>query len=251
MTASSLDNLKILLYGAVIIELLFFIGSGYLRIGLMMIALTSFAALIRVRIGRKPPVADTEWFDVKSKLNRVLIENKIIEKAPFQTLSHLSEGKFIDQQQTTSLHELFSPSVIEELRLLGLDGILICLYLLKNRNSFHSIKAIQEHLFIPRATVYRNIQKLLDLEYVDPKSQFDNPAKSYYKISYEGEVLMFDFYDLLNVQDSVQSLGYPVQQKNIDATPQQITKLQVNHCKTCGAIADNSSPFCGECGEKL
>jgi len=193
----------------------------------------------------------TEWLEIKSKLNQVLIENKIIDKAPVRGLSNLSEGKFIDQPQTTSLHELFPLSVIEELRLLGLDGILICLYLLKNRNSFHSIKAIQEHLFIPRGTVYRNIQKLLDLEYVEPKSQFDNSAKLYYKNSYEGEVLMFDFYDLLNVQDSVQSLAYPAQQNHIETPPQQITKLQVIHCKTCGAIVDTSSPFCGECGNKL
>lgn len=177
--------------------------------------------------------------DVRGRLQAVLIENEIIPGSPQSRLSIDSrEVKpiFLNDTDNQVLGIQINPSVIKELRALGLDGILISLYLLKHRDSYCSIKLIQRHLNIPMTTVYRNISKLLELGQVESQFSFEDPGKAYYKIAYQGEELMFDFYDLIHLPSHTSQ-----------PFVQQITTV----CSSCGYSNDTHGDFCGNCGRKL
>ena len=85
-------------------------------------------------------------------------------------------------------------------------------------------------------TVYRHISKLLDNFYIESQYSFDDPGRAYYKIAYQGEELMFDFYDLIHLPSMV--------------SPATVTPI-VNVCSGCGMSYDSRMEFCGECGIKL
>ncbi|MFV2016674.1 MAG: winged helix-turn-helix domain-containing protein, partial [Candidatus Heimdallarchaeota archaeon] len=115
----------------------------------------------------------------------------------------ITDTIYQNDDETLELTIKINPNIVEELRLTGIDGILICLYLLKHRDSFCSVKRIQKDLHIPKSTVYRNIQKLVEMQYVNTQNSLDDPGKTYYRIAYEGEALIYDFYDLLHLPGRV------------------------------------------------
>ena len=178
-------------------EILFLYFSNFERLSLILFSLLLIALWLRYVITQR--YGPNVWTDVREKLKVVLIANSIIPGAP--TLSPLDYPKpiFIDEGETKELSIQINPSIIEDLRFLGLDGILICLYLLKHRESYCSIRTIQKDLRIPTSTIYRNIQRLVDNNYISPQYSFDDPKRAFYQIAYEGETLMFDFYDLINI----------------------------------------------------
>ncbi|OLS17107.1 MAG: hypothetical protein HeimC2_44960 [Candidatus Heimdallarchaeota archaeon LC_2] len=203
----------------------------------MVLLVTGLFAFLSRLILPQPSDSDREiWVDVRQKLQAVLIENKIIPGSPISISTSQLKPVFLDDSDSQELSIQINPTFIQELRDIGLDGILICLYLLKQRESYCSIKVIQKHLNIPMTTVYRNIAKLENSQYVDSQYSFDDSGKAYYKITYQGEELMFDFYDLIHLPGT---------------SSQQIVTQIANVCSGCGASYSTIMDFCGECGIKL
>jgi DNA-binding PadR family transcriptional regulator len=91
----------------------------------------------------------------------------------------------------------FDQKEIEKLRIMGIDGILICVYLLNQSSLTTSIRTIHKTLQIPLSTVYRTIQRLEEKEMVISHYTTESPGKKYYKIAPEGESSILLLYELL------------------------------------------------------
>jgi len=227
-------ELRFILYAILGVEILLFSFSGFNRLSIFLISFLGIAVLanyFRQRLS-EPDL----WLDVKEKLTTVLIANKIIPDSPSLSPTRVPETIYRDGDETHELIIKINPNIVEELRTIGIDGILICLYLLKYRDSSCSAKVIVKDLHIPKSTVYRNIQKLVEMQYVNTQGTLDEPGKTYYKIAFEGEGLMFDFYDLLHLPGGV---------------AQPFAKQIIKVCVGCGFSYSSNMEFCGECGIKV
>ncbi len=194
-------EVKVILYAILLVEILFFSFTGFNRLTIFLLLFLSIAAIARFFNERSSE--SNIWVDVKEKLTRVLVENNIIPSSPSLQPTSFPEPIYREADQTHELAITINPNIVEELRTIGIDGILICLYLLKHRDSSSSVKGIQKDLHIPKSTLYRNIVKLVEMQYVHTQGRLDEPSKNYYNITYEGETLMFDFYDLLHIGGGV------------------------------------------------
>ncbi|MHA2250645.1 MAG: hypothetical protein ACXAD7_09790, partial [Candidatus Kariarchaeaceae archaeon] len=138
--------------------------TGYPRVSIVLLGILLISLFSKLIVLEKLDHEQELWSDVQKKLRTVLIQSKIIPGTPFVKPVEELEHVFLDNSDALSIQ--INPTIINELRALGLDGILICLYLLKYRETYCSIKVIQKHLNIPMTTVYRNIAKLVNFSYI-------------------------------------------------------------------------------------
>jgi DNA-binding HxlR family transcriptional regulator len=97
-------------------------------------------------------------------------------------------------RNSVSMDIITEEELISQLRLIGVDGTLILLFLLRNINTVITTKIMNSYLPIPQSTLYRVVQKLADQRLIELKSSMEDPGIGYYNISYDGEILLRTFY---------------------------------------------------------
>jgi len=158
------SKIWVFLYAILLIQILISFSNGNSRLSLILLIIGIASLSSRLILPQATDEQQEMWLDVRQKLQVVLIESKIISGSHLSKSSLQLEPALLDEPETQLSAIQVNPLVIKELRTLGIDGILICLYLMKYRDSYCSIKMIQKHLNIPMTTVYRNITKLVNSE---------------------------------------------------------------------------------------
>ena len=112
-----------------------------------------------------------------------------------------------DVTQLTASTSALNADYIKELRTMGIDGLLIALFLLQEYPSFCSVKVIQKTLNIPLSTVYRVVQKLEENDIIANQYILGSPNKAYYRITQEGESVVLELYQLLGGHEFLYTKG--------------------------------------------
>ncbi|MHA2033536.1 MAG: PadR family transcriptional regulator [Candidatus Kariarchaeaceae archaeon] len=138
-----------------------------------------------------------QWLGIRSILQRLLVNQNILPPYEDEDLYPLPPLLSAEIDVIQSVISIPKPEFVKEIRSIGVDGLLIAIFLLSQNPTFFSIKTIQEQLGIPISTVYRTLKKLEEKEYVETRYTFDEPSRSYYSITVEGESLVLQVYELI------------------------------------------------------
>jgi hypothetical protein len=164
----------------------------------LLMTITGLLAFI-IRIYRVKLVAEQDqiWPGVRTILHEVLVKNKILTQSE-ENIYKVSSPRIANEiKEISPVTNFFDQKEIEKLRIVGIDGILICVYLLNQSSLATSIRTIHKTLQIPLSTVYRTIQRLEEKEMVISHYTTESPGKKYYKIAPEGESSILLLYELL------------------------------------------------------
>lgn len=190
------------LYVVLFFEIVYFLSSGNVILSLILLGLGAILIIFRLLIF---PHRNSYWFNLKQQLSDILLNKKILLSDNSNDSTDLT---FIRQQNfpllinpelidNTPINFENKQGIIQELRSIGLDGILICLFLVKNNKVFCSAKNIFRAVNLPQTSGYRHMQKLLNLNYIYTKSTFDNPHRNYFQLTVDGNFLIYDLYKII------------------------------------------------------
>lgn len=202
----NIDLLLNILYIVLALEIIITLISNdfsyfkYTQLVILIIALL-FALSIKIYqkiLFPKFTKVDQTWHGIRYVLYETLVKNGIlldVEKHPkYDISSHLQLQKDIDELSQVIVTP--DQEFIDELREIGIDGILICLFLLQSSPVYASIKAIKKALNIPLSTMYRVVNKLKKHKAVEIHYTVDSPGENFYSLTPEGESIVLQLYEL-------------------------------------------------------
>jgi len=178
----------VILYVIVGLELIWFTLNDIESMTILLIIFLLAALVLRI-LHFKPP--KPQWGDIKSILARL-----------FQFTDENVQGSEIITSNDTSIRAksaIFNANFTDQLREIGLDSVLICLFLMRNPIDQRNPSTITTALNIPRSTLYRNIQRLIDLELVSENNLLSDGRRKTYQITYTGELLLEDLNSMLSI----------------------------------------------------
>ncbi|MCE7733825.1 MAG: hypothetical protein GPJ54_03035 [Candidatus Heimdallarchaeota archaeon] len=168
-----------LLYFIIIVEIIWYIVSDVDFLSILLMFFLLIAIIINIKSQDKQYKV---WIDAKRIISNILHKSEKVSS--LEDPNVLSNG-------------LFNIKFTNQLRDLGLDAILICLFIMRNPIENNMPSEISIALNIPRSTLYRNLLKLEELELVKPSNSLSDGRNKVYKITPYGEILLQDINYLL------------------------------------------------------
>ncbi len=131
-------------------------------------------------------------------LHQILVVNKILPPESDNQMNLVTSLRIADIESESLILDIPDNTFIENLRLMGVDGILICIMLLQEETTLISAKNFHKNLKIPLSTVYRTLQRITEKKMVKTSYTLDEPGKAYYSIASEGESVIIELYEWLS-----------------------------------------------------
>lgn len=188
------------LYIALFIELIYF---AFTRAFFSIIAIFLIAAisiilrLSHITYQRRSSI----WVRFRYFLYRVLEDQDIFQPVEAEE-GFEADSALIEQiEETTQIIIPPSPSFIEELREIGINGILLLTFIMKQSPKLTPVKVLEKELKIPLVTVYRILKRMTGTNLVSLNYAIDAPTKSYYSILPEGESILVKLFEMLGGLD--------------------------------------------------
>jgi len=103
------------------------------------------------------------------------------------------DGRILDLQTPSNVK--ISRTFRIRLQALGVNALLILIYLFKNLENCVAPKVLATHLSIPQSSVYKSINKLQGQALVNEKVRL--PLTSVYEITFDGQHLVREFFESL------------------------------------------------------
>ncbi len=138
---------------------------------------------------------DERWVKLRELLKWILVSQKILPSTDdnLQDLDPKLEKEFIE----LSLVPFIDAEYVKEVREVGVDGLLIIIYLMYRSPEFCNVRTLETDLYIPRVTIYRNLNRLVDMQLIVAKKSVSQPNVSFYKNTETAENIVLDLYELI------------------------------------------------------
>lgn len=153
--------------------------------------------VIERRLKKHPEKKTTDWKELRSQLTQILSESKIL----LDTAVELKNGEvstiILSEEQVNGNFFEDNKDLIENIRKIGIEGLLCLMFLIQQQPAIASVRAIQKSLKIPLASAYRHLKKLSEHQFVVTYYLTDRPSKVLYKITDEGSSLIINLYELI------------------------------------------------------
>jgi DNA-binding HxlR family transcriptional regulator len=128
---------------------------------------------------------------------REVVESIIEDKEEIANES-LTDSSQVDTQTIVQLDiPKLNKEFVDKLRSIGIDGVLILLFLLLQKPTLNSVKNINESVQIPIATLYRDMNQLLRQNMIYEQYVVDQPQTAYYQITEKGDKLIEELRQVL------------------------------------------------------
>ena len=169
-------------------------------IGILLSAaiLCRITIIILDRILKKhPEKRTTDWRELRQQLSQILVESKILlDNAVELKDGDISNIILSEEQVVGSIFE-DNKEFIENIRKIGIEGLLCLMFLIQQQPAIASVKAIQKSLKIPLTSAYRHLKKLSEFQFVVSYYLTDKPSKVLYKITDEGSSFIINLYEII------------------------------------------------------
>ena len=146
----------------------------------------------------------TQWTKVFVFLTQLLSSQEFLPAVEIESeprKSHIPqelESEIIyEMGEITPLLKTADQEFVSELREIGVDGLVILIYLMKQAPRICSTKVIEKELKIPIATIYRTLSKMEKNVLITTTYSFDRPNTALYAILPDGESIIINLFDLM------------------------------------------------------
>lgn len=153
--------------------------------------------VLKRRRGDETEKKFTDWKILRQQLTQILSESKILLNTAVELKSDEASVIILSEKQVNGNFFEENKELIESIRKIGIDGLLCLMFLIQQQPAIASVRAIQKSLKIPLTSVYRQLQKLTELELVITYYTPEKPSKALYKITDEGSSIIIQLYELL------------------------------------------------------
>ena len=138
---------------------------------------------------------DERWVKLRELLRWIMISQHLLPGIE-DDLQDL-DSELVKEFQELSLVPFIELRYVEEVREIGVDGLLILIYLMYRSPEYSDVKTLETDLYIPRVTVYRSLNRLVDLQLIETKQSVSRPNVSFYTNTETGESIVLDLYQLI------------------------------------------------------
>ena len=138
---------------------------------------------------------DERWTKLRELLRWILVSQQILPGLEDDLLD--LDPELEKEFQELSLIPFVELGYVEDVREIGVDGLLILIYLMYRSPGYCNIKRLETDLYIPRVTIYRSVNRLVDLQLIITKQSVSRPNVSFYTNTETGESIVLDLYQLI------------------------------------------------------
>ncbi|MFX0113762.1 MAG: hypothetical protein ACFFB3_04380 [Candidatus Hodarchaeota archaeon] len=191
------DYIPKILYTVLLIEISFALWFQSWIILVLLLVFSILAIMVRLNRMKLLTRQTQPGPGLRVLLHRILVANKILPPAPDDPVKFLSSSDIAEIEKESLMLGIPDSTLVENLRFMGVDGILICIMLLQQEATLLSAKSLHRNLQIPLSTVYRTLQRIAEKKMVKMHYTLDEPGKTYYCIASDGESIIIQLYEWL------------------------------------------------------